>query len=177
MKKRDLEKAVELFDSIPGAELVDNYFAKLYKEELDELEDFLKFTSDDIKNMYKNDKVKAFEYVQDVKKTYLVQLSEIHQCIITLVIEYESTETIIDTKETDIVMQFRSFEKSTWTDQFIIKGAGVHGGINLDEYNDWLLLLKFLLMKKRDSAKFTPSRGQILADKIDSAIQNVEEEQ
>ena len=37
MKKKELEKAIELFERIPGATLVDNYISKLYKEEIDEL--------------------------------------------------------------------------------------------------------------------------------------------
>lgn len=172
MKKKELERAIGLFDTIPGAGLVDNYMTKLYKHEIHELADFIKKVTTDIYNTYKESV--SLEYTQDIKKTYLVQLSEIHQCKITFIVETESAETIYDARESDIALQFRTFEKSTWVDQFVITGEGKYGGINIDEYKDWDLLLRFLFEKKKDSAMIKPSNEQVIAKKIDDLLENVD---
>ena len=167
MKKKELEKAIELFERIPGATLVDNYISKLYKEEIDELSNFVKFISKDMREIYKGAKGK--EFVDTIKKTYLVQLNETHQCFVTFTLETESEEDMIDGFMTDINVKFREFNKSSWLDSFIIKGAGKYEGITLKEYEDWDLLFRFLLDKKKDIAKYHPSKEQVIVETIDKA--------
>lgn len=167
MRRQLLEKALELYDSIPGINYIDNYISKLYKEEIDELEIFLKYVFKDINKMVV--KNCGEEFVDTIKKEYVVQLNEIHQCRFTFYLENETDMSCNDDCYTDIRMQFRTFEKSTWNDQFVIEGDGKYKGISFEEFKDWQLLLEFVIEKKRDSAKFKPFKAVKAEDKIEEA--------
>ncbi len=172
MKKKELEKAIALFETIPGASIVDTYISKLYKEEIEELSNFIKYVTKDLHDIYKDAKGK--EYVDTITKTYLVQLNEIHQCKVTYILETESDDCIMDKFMTDIKMQFKEYNKSTWLDSFVIKGAGKYEGITLDEYDNWDLLFRFLLNNKKDIAKYAPTREQVIVNNINKAVESLD---
>lgn len=151
MKKRQLEQAIALFDNIPGCSFIDNYAAKLSREELHELSRFLKFVFDDISRVYDNND--STEYIESLSKEYVCQMSETHQCIFNFCLENESGRSIDGKSETDISMRFRSYEKSTWNDQFKITGEGFKEGIDIDEYKNWDLLLRFIVEKHIKNSK------------------------
>lgn len=165
MRHQLIEKALKLYDSIPGTNYIDNYVSKLYKEEIEELECFLKYVTKDINKIFM--KNCGEEFVDTIKKEYVVQLNEIHQCRFTFYLENETDMSCDDDCYTDIRMQFRSFEKSTWTDQFVIEGDGKYKGISFEEFRDWLLLLEFIIEKKRDDAKLKPFKAIKDQDKIE----------
>lgn len=154
MRRYQAEKAFQLYSTIPGTGLVDNYIKKLYKEELEELEAFLKYVSKDIDKLFKKNCAEA--YVDTCKKEYVVQLNEIHQCRFTFYLENETDTSCEDESYTDIRIQFRTFEKSTWVDQFVIEGDGKYKGISIEEFRDWLLLLFYIIEKQFNDAKIKP---------------------
>lgn len=175
MRKHQLEKAVELFDTIPGTNLIDNYVSKLYKEEINELKYFLDFVSKDIIKIFKANC--GTEYVDVLKKEYVCQLNEIHQCRFTFYLENETDMSVDDDCYTDIRIQFRTFEKSTWTDQFVIEGDGKYNGISIEEYNDWKLLLEFIITKKKDLAKLRPTSADKINDKIEKVMTDLDKKE
>lgn len=168
MLKKSLNRAIKLYDSTPGIEMVDAYFNSLYREEIAELKLFLSVVINDIRKSYKNDVTK--EYLDKTTKEYVGQLSEIHQCIFIFNINNEGGETIKEPCATDILMKFRTFQKSTWVDQFIINGTGYDKGISIKELDEWELLMNFIINKKIDSAKAMPTSADIIAEKIDNII-------
>ena len=173
MRKHQLEKAVELFDTIPGTNLIDKYVSKLYKEEIVEMKNFLDFVSKDIIKIFKANC--GEEYIDTIKKEYVCQLNEIHQCRFTFYLENETDMSVEDDCYTDIRIQFRTFEKSTWTDQFVIEGDGKYKGISIEEYNNWKLLLEFILLKKKDLSKSKPSESALALDKIEDIQASLDE--
>lgn len=168
MLKRALNRAIKLYDGTPGIEMVDNYFASLYKEEITELSQFLDYSIKDIRKVYKNNRNK--EYMDILTKKYVGQLSETHQCLLEFTLSNEGGDTMYDPCVTDIVIRFRSFQKSTWVDQFVISGKGFNGGISIKELDDWEILIDFISDKKYDSAKLTPTSADILSEKIDNIV-------
>ena len=154
MRRYQAEKAFQLYSTIPGTGLVDKYINKLYKEELEELELFLKYVSKDIDKLFKKNCGETF--VDTIKKDYVVQLNEIHQCRFTFYLENETDMSCEDESYTDIRIQFKTFEKSTWVDQFVIEGDGKYKGISIEEFRDWLLLLFYIIDKQSSNAKFKP---------------------
>lgn len=165
MKRKLLEKAVGLFDTIPGTSYVDSYISSLYKEEIEELKDFLHFVGKDIDKLYKANF--GEEFVNTFTKEYIVQLNEIHQCKFTFYFENETDMSINDDCYTDIKMQFRTYEKSTWVEKFNITGEGKNGGISYEEFADWKILLEFIILKKKDIASNKPSEAKQIVDKIE----------
>ena len=173
MKKKELEKAIALYDSIEGATLVDNYIAKLYKEEIDELHTFVKKVSEDVLSTPKH--VKAHGFIEDIKKTYLVQLNETNQVVMVLTIDTEPFDSIEYGKyDVDIALSFRIFDKSTWLDQFVVTGVGKHGGLDIEEFKDWILLLRFLCTKKKENAKYIPTNEQMIVNIINDVEKTLE---
>lgn len=171
MKKKLLEKAIGLFDSIPGANLVENYINELYRDEIEELYRFIDKTIKDIHSSY--NKNKSEEYVDRITKTYVAQLSISHQCKIAFEMIDEAGENM-NNWGVDVSLKLRSYEKSTWIDKLVITGSGVNGGISIEELDEWDLLMKFILEKKKESAKFAPSNAKLITDKIDAIQQEID---
>lgn len=173
MKKRELEKAIAMFDNTPGCSYIDNYIDKLSREEIDELSRFLNWVFNDIYKVYDHDE--SEEYIETVNKQYICQMSEIHQCIFDFNLDNESGRSINKEPDTDISMRFRTYQKNIWTDQFKITGKGYKDGIDIDEYKDWNLLLKFIIEKRSKNAR--PSEienGEAIIEKMDAVIQMVD---
>lgn len=173
MKKRELEKAIELFDSTPGCTLIDNYVNKLSIEEVNELSRFLKFVFADISKTYDDDE--GEEYIDNCSKKYICQMSETSRCIFTFALENESGRSIHTESDTDISILFSKYEKSVWVDKFNIAGKGYKGGIDIDELRDWELLLRFIVEKDSRNARSAEIISQeSIMNELDNAIQMID---
>lgn len=170
MKKKDLEKAIILFDETEGCSIIDNYIAKLSKEEINELSRFIKFVFDDINKTYDHDSDE--EYIDSSFKKYICQMSEVSRCTFEFSLENEGGKSIESESETDISMIFSSYEKSTWVDKFKIAGKGFKGGIDINELHEWSLLTRFIIEKNSRNAKPAEiNNGKAIVDKLNDTIQ------
>ena len=102
-------------------------------------------------------------------------MSETHQCVFEFNLENESGRSINEESETDISMRFRSYQKNVWSEQFKITGKGYKEGIDIDEYRDWDLLLRFLLDKRSKNARPAEIEGgEAIAEKLENAIKMID---
>lgn len=173
MKKKELEKAIMLFDGTEGCSIIDNYVSKLSKEELNELSRFIKFVFDDINKTYDHNEDKDF--IERVSKEYVCQMSETSRCTFSFLLENECGRSIDNESETDISMIFSKYEKSTWVDKFHIIGKGINEGIDINELHEWNLLTRFIIEKNSRHAK--PAEvvnGKELVDKLDNTIKMID---
>lgn len=146
MRKKDLEKAIQLYDSINGIELLDNYLDKLYKDELDELSSFINKTSTSIKDFIAiSSKNRFFE---SSTLLFVGQLSEVNRCSIEFIYYAEAPDSIYGKPDYEVILKFESYSKGAWINMFNVTGSGTTGGIGLSEFEDWKLLLEFMNNKK-----------------------------
>ena len=161
MKKKELEKAILLYESVKGIEILDDYIGRLYREELMELKAFVKSVQNSIKSL------KVSPYVDNYNYQYLSQLSETNLCEVNVYYEAEDPETIDDKPLLELVIKFKSFSGRMWKENFVVKGNGSNHRISLEEFDDWVLLINFINDKKFQKAINMPTAIEAALNKLD----------